>query len=97
MKERELRALGNCGLCGKPLAHSGLPLFWKVSVQRFGIDLAALQRQAGLTQMLGGNAFLAATMGPAEDMAKPLEDRTIAVCEPCAAGPTSVYQLGMPG
>jgi hypothetical protein len=66
MKEKELREAATCIICGKPFGHTGLPLFWRVTIQRFGVDMGAVKRQTGLTMMLGGNALLASVMGPDE-------------------------------
>ena len=87
MKEAELRKHARCGVCAKPIGHTGLPLFWRVTVERFGIDFNAMQRQQGLSMMLG-SAALAMHMGPDDYLAKPLMDPvTIAVCETCATAP----------
>lgn len=87
MKERELLKHLTCSFCGKPIAHSGLPMFWTVKVERFGIDANAIRRQHGLGLMLGSPA-LAGVMGPDEDMAKPvMEPVTLTACEPCALTP----------
>ncbi len=83
MKEAELRKHTTCSLCKKPIGHTKLPLFWRVTVERFGIDVQAVQRQHGLTLMIG--APLAAVMGPDETMARPLmEPKVLTVCETCA-------------
>lgn len=84
MKERELRQHATCSLCNKAIGHTRLPFFWRVKIERFGIDLAAAQRQQGLGLMIG--APLAMIMGPDEDLAKPvMEPVTLTVCETCAA------------
>lgn len=76
---------------------SGLPLFWRVTVERFGIDMQAVQRQHGLGMMLG-NGAIAAIMGPDEDLAKPMmEPKTITVCEDCCTKMTCVAELGEVG
>ena len=83
MKERELRQHATCSLCRQKIGHTGLPLFWTVRIERFGVDLAAAQRQHGLGLMLGGP--LAMVMGPDEDLATPMmEPLTLTVCERCA-------------
>ena len=85
MKETELRQHTDCSVCKRKIGHVGLPLFWRVSIERFGIDLNTARRQDGLAAMLGGNAFLAMHMGADEDMARPLMDKIIVtVCESCA-------------
>lgn len=87
MKEKELREVATCALCGKGIGHTGLPLFWRVRIQRYGLEADALKKQQGLTMMLGGNAVLAGIMGLDEDMAKKIFDREITVCETCASEP----------
>lgn len=83
MKERELREHAICSLCERKIGHTGLPLFWRGTVERFGIDAGAVQRQHGLGLMLG--APLAMIMGPDEDMAEPImEPVRLTVCETCA-------------
>lgn len=84
MKRAELLKHARCSLCNKPIGHTGLPLFWRVTIERFGVDLAAVRQHDGLGQFLGSQA-LAAVMGPDEDLAKPVMDSAIAtVCETCA-------------
>lgn len=85
MKEVELRKHSTCNLCGQKIGHTGLPLFWRVTIDRFGLQRDAIMRQDGLTAMLGGNALLAMHMGTNEDLAKPaMEPVTLTVCESCA-------------
>lgn len=95
MKERELRQHATCSLCNKAIGRSGLPLFWRVKIERFGLDIAALQRQQGLGMMIGGP--LAMIMGPDDDLAKPMMDPvTLTVCETCAMeSDFSVGELAM--
>lgn len=54
MRERELRESARCALCGRLIGESGLPLFWRVRIERHGIDLAAVRRQSGLALLLVG-------------------------------------------
>lgn len=85
MKEQELRDAANCAFCRKPFGASGLPLFYRVRIRRFGLDVGAVRRQAGLEMMLGGAVALAQVMGQDEEMAKPLGDGIeFTVCEPCS-------------
>lgn len=89
MKEQELRKVITCSLCGKKAPECGVPLFYRVRIERWGIDLGAVRRQSGLELMFGGTAgaavALAQAMGPDEDMAKPVMDPvTITVCETCS-------------
>ena len=85
MKEVELRNHADCWNCKKKIGHTGLPLFWRVTVERFGIDLAAARRQDGLAALLAGHSGLAQVMGRDEDMAKPMmEPVVLTLCEQCA-------------
>jgi len=88
MREAELRKHAVCSLCGKKIMHTGLPLFWRVTIERFGVDLAAARRQDGLAAMLGGHALLAQVMGQDEVMAKAIMDPAVlTVCERCIDHP----------
>lgn len=94
MNAAELRQHSRCGLCSKPVLATGLPLFWRVTVERFGVDLAACKRQDGLAAMLGSNQ-LAQVMGPGEEVAKPMGPPVVTtVCETCALQASYVAQLG---
>lgn len=84
MKEIELRQYADCSLCGEKIGASGIPMFWRVTVERFGINLKAIQRQTGLAMMLGGSAKLALVMGPDEEMTMPMMEKvTLSICENC--------------
>lgn len=97
MKERELRQHVNCSLCRKPVVHTGLPLFWRVTVERFGIDAEAVQRNHGLMKFLG-SARLATAIGPDEDMAKPvMEKAVLTLCESCAMEHGQLVDAAMQG
>lgn len=90
MKETELRQHATCSMCGRKILHAGLPLFWRVTVERFGIDMQAAQRQTGLAMLLGSPA-LAAVMGPDEDIAAPVMDpKVLTVCEVCVLKPWTI-------
>lgn len=90
MKEHDLSLSMVCGRCNKSVVHTGVPLFWRVKVERFGIDLQAVKRQQGLGMFLGSHA-LASVMGPDEDLAKPvMETVEISLCEDCAMNMTVV-------
>jgi hypothetical protein len=94
MKEQELRSLAVCSSCGRKIGESGLPLFWRVTIERFGLELRELERQQGLALMLGGNGLLARVMGPDADLARPLMDPvTLSICEPCGTSSTMVAAL----
>ncbi len=79
MKQNEFK---KCALCKRGVMHSGMPIFFRVTVERMGIDLAAVQRQHGLEMMIGP---LAAAMGTDDDLAKSIDsERNIIICEECA-------------
>jgi hypothetical protein len=84
VREYELRKHAICSACRKKVGHTGVPLFWAVKVERHGIRMDAIARQTGLTMMLGGNAMIAAAMGPDEDMTELLESVELTLCEECA-------------
>lgn len=94
MKEAELRKHAVCSLCRQKIGVSGLPLFWRVTIERFGVHLDRIRRQDGLTALLGGRAGLASVMGPDEDLAEPLMEKLVlTVCDPCAMRETRIALL----
>lgn len=93
MKEAELRNHTTCSLCHKKIMACGLPLFWRLTIERFGIDIRAIQRQDGLSQIVGSSA-IASVMGPNEDLASPVQEATIlTICEKCAMENECVAKL----
>ena len=91
MKEKELRNNAECSICGLGIGATGLPLFYTVKVERFGLDAVALQRLQGLTMMLGNHAALASVMGPDEDLATRLMGPVnVTVCERCSHGEQAI-------
>lgn len=82
MKEAELRKRATCSRCAKKVGECGSPVFAVVRQQDYIVNLAAVQRQSGLGQMLGG--ALAMHMGPDEDMATPAPDEVdLTLCAQC--------------
>jgi hypothetical protein len=83
-----------CVGCGKGVMHTGLPLCYRVTIERMGIDGRAVQRQAGLEMMLGGHAKIANVMGPDEDMGLPIGPTLRGLlCETCANSPGTFFGL----
>lgn len=84
VRERELRDWVECCFCGKPFGETGLPIFHRIAIATYGVDLQAVQRQTGLTSFLGGNAAIALAMGPDEPMAERLGDvDVLTLCAAC--------------
>jgi hypothetical protein len=93
MREEELREHATCSKCGLKIGHTGLPLFWTVKVQRFGLDAGAMQRQHGLAAIVG-SAVLARAMGPDEELAKSVMDPVeLTLCEECVLEPINIAAL----
>jgi hypothetical protein len=98
MKEKELREAADCASCGRKIGACGLPVFWRITIERHGVKLDAIQRQQGLTMMLGGHAALAMVMGADEEMTIPMMDPvTITVCEECSVKNITVIEMAAAG
>ncbi len=98
MKERELRECATCAVCGEKIGKSGLPMFWRVRIERHGIKLDAVRRQSGLTDLLGGSAVLAMAMGADEEMTLPMmEPVALTVCESCCTKDVCIAYLAEKG
>lgn len=92
LKEKELRDAADCAACGKKVGESGLPFFYRVTIERHGVLLRNVQRQDGLAAFLGSTQ-LANVMGADEDMTMVvMEPKTVSVCEPCS---TRLYPLAL--
>lgn len=79
------RDIKPCALCSKGLMHTGIPLFYRVTVQRFGFDALAIDERRGLELMLG-SPVLAEVMGSRTPLAKALFEPaySLLICEECA-------------
>lgn len=83
-----------CAACGKGVMHAGAPQFYRLTVQPHIINTAAIQRQAGLEQMLGGHATIAFHMGMQEHLAQPFgEPVVMLLCQDCGITGQSVAWL----
>ena len=82
MREKELRKHLKCDSCGlKIMEKHGLPLFYVVTVERYGIDVTKVARQDGLAQHIG-DSRIAEIMGPDQDLATPMmEPVKLTICE----------------
>lgn len=82
MKEEEIRSVATCAVCKKKFGHTGLPMFWRVKIERYVVDMKALRRLDGLAALLG-SPVLASAMGPDEPLARQALEVNITVCENC--------------
>lgn len=84
MKREELFRLAECCVCKNQIGNSGLPFFYKVVIERYGVLADAVRRQDGLSAMLGSQQ-LAGVMGPDEDMAQLMDGpKSFSICETCS-------------
>lgn len=83
MKAQEIIKVAKCANCGNPFGKTGAPFFYRVSIETFGVDFAAMRRYDGLAMMMGSTA-LANAMGPDEDIALPVgEPVKVTLCSDC--------------
>ncbi len=83
MKERELRLYASCSLCRKPIGHTGLPIFSRMTLERIGILTKPVHRQDGLAALIG-NTAIAQAMGADEEMTQSISGViTLSICEKC--------------
>lgn len=82
LKHRDFKP---CALCRKGVMHANDITFYRVRIERFVVDLNAVQRAHGMEMMMGGNAVIANVMGPNEDLAKLFTGpHEILICSSCA-------------
>ncbi len=82
-----------CALCGKGVMHTGLPLFYRVTIQRMGVDAGEVQRSHGMEQFFGGAVALARAFHD-PDIARPItEQQTVLICESCSTEAHLIAQL----
>lgn len=80
-----------CLICGKGVAHTGVPIFYRVKVETMGLNIAAVEREHGLEVMLGQAAPLADVFGPNESLANIVDSGSGLICMNC--GVLEVGQL----
>ena len=78
MKANEIK---KCVLCGKGVMHTGLPLFYRVTIDRMFINKRAVHELAGLQMMLG--AQLADVFSTGENIADVGISTILIICEHC--------------
>ena len=81
-----------CALCGKGMMHTGVPLFYRVTVEHLGIKMREVERAAGMEQFMGHVALARVFHDPeiAEAIGKPV---TVLVCQSCAMEPHLLARL----
>jgi len=95
MKERELAKHQVCSKCQGSIFQSGVPMFFRVTLEQFVLRVDQIKRQAGLAAFLGSGA-VAQIMGPDEDMAELFYKAiTLTICHRCSLEmePCSVQRL----
>lgn len=81
--ERELREIVECVVCKRPFGECGALTFYRVHVEHFVVDPAAVRRQSALGVMLG-SAELALVMGQEQPMATLAVRESATLCQDCA-------------
>ena len=84
-----------CKGCGKGMMHTGLPIFWRVKIERMGINNRAVQQADAMERYMGGAVALARVFEDPE-IAKPIEGiepQTILICEECSLKPLPLALL----
>jgi len=80
-------AAGPCVICRRQMLATGLPIFYRVTVQHCGLDAKAVQQHVGLGMMLGGGASgmaLADVMGAHKPPVVVMSSGTVNLCHACA-------------
>ncbi len=91
MKRSDIK---KCCKCNKGVMHTGLPLFWTIDIQRWGVNANAVQRQHGMEQFFGGNVALADVFGDGAPIASPINDPLKHfICEECVLSSVDMAQL----
>ena len=84
----------NCALCYKGVAHDNSLIFYRVTIETYGLEIANINRQTGLEIMLGGHASLANVMGPDAPIATRVHDpEPKLVCLSCLIDGATLAQL----
>ncbi len=76
-----------CAFCGKGVMHTGIPLFYRVKIERLGIKGGEVQRAAGMEQFMGGNVALARVFHDPDLTQVVMDEITVLVCETCSTEP----------
>ena len=100
MNEAELSNHLTCNNCGMLVTACGLPLFWKLTVERHGINAEKLRSSVSMSNIVG-NYGIAKAMGlTPDDVTQPMMDaKVVTLCDSCAIDPDCmpVAALAMKG
>lgn len=91
LKRRDIKP---CALCGQGVMHDGQITFYRLTLDRYVVDMRAIERQHGLELYMGSPA-IAHVMGPDEDLAKRLPEGVgpVLVCQSCAMVPHALMRI----
>jgi hypothetical protein len=85
MKVKDIKP---CFICKKGIGHAGMPIFFKITMQRYGLNARTVQQTLGLESFFGGvqdGAVLANVMGADPDIADKLEEEVSGlICFSCS-------------
>ncbi len=73
-----------CVLCGKGVMHTGVPLFYRVKIERLGINVGEVQRTHGMEQFFGGAVALARVFHDPDLTEVIMPEVEMLVCEDCS-------------
>lgn len=73
-----------CVLCGKGVMHTGLPLFYRVKIERLGINVGEVQRAHGMEQFFGGAVGVARVFHDPDLTTVVMPEVEMLVCEDCS-------------
>lgn len=82
-----------CVMCGKGVMHTGIPLFYRVKVERFGILANEVQRTHAMEQFMGGHVAIARVFHDPELTQSVMPEISGLVCESCSVRPTMLAGL----
>lgn len=86
-------ALGPCAFCGRTMLQTGLPIFYRFTVQQCGIDASAVRERIALAMMLGGGdtgMALSGAMGGHQKPVVVMSSGERNICMSCAQERTDV-------
>lgn len=83
-----------CTFCGKGVAHTGIPIFYRVSIESMGIDARNVQRADAMERYMGGAVALARVFEDPDIATVVSPARTVLVCQSCALESHPVAMLG---